>query len=252
MPGRKNLSTILLVEDNPDLQDYLTDSLSSQFNVIRAGNGNEGIIMAMDHVPDLIISDIMMPGKNGYELTSELRRNIETSHIPIILLTAKAGQESKIEGLKKGADDYLNKPFDEEELHLRVRNILQNRRKLQEKYRKQITVNPSEIDVESLDEKFLMTVTNIIEKDLSDNSINGDLISKKMGLSRSQLYRKLMALTGLSINHFIRSIRLKRAAQLLQKRSVTVSEAAYLTGFESLSYFTKKFREEFGKLPSEY
>lgn len=244
--------TILLVEDNRDLQVYLRNILSVKYNVLQAENGTEGVDTALKKIPDVVISDVMMPDKDGFQLTSALKKNNETCHIPIILLTAKAGHESKIEGLERGADDYINKPFDEEELMLKLRNILRNRQKMQEKYRKQITVNPADYHVESIDEQFLANLCLIIENELSNPSLGADFICKKIGISHSQLNRKLNALINLSINQFIRSLRLKRAAQLLNKKAATISEIAYMSGFENLSYFTKKFKEEFGILPSEY
>ena len=254
--GNKNNSkrkeSILVVEDNIDLRSYISESLSHKYQVSEAKNGTEGIDLAMKNVPDIIISDVMMPETDGYQLTSAIKNNFRTSHIPVILLTAKADRDSKIVGLQKGADDYISKPFDEDELMLRIENILQNRKRLQEKYRKQITVNPSEVEVKSFDEQFLLKLAGIIEQEISNPALNVDFLSQKIGLSRPQLFRKLKALTDLSINQFIRSTRLKRAAQLLKKKSATISEIAFNTGFDNLSYFTKRFKEEFGKLPSEY
>ena len=248
----KYKETVLVVEDNNDLRNYLDELLSKEYNVIASCNGTEGIESALKNNPDIIISDVMMPEMDGYQLTSTLKDNINTSHIPIILLTAKGGRESKIEGLQKGAEDYITKPFDEEEILLKIKNIFINRKKMQEKYRKQIIANPSDIKVQSMDEQFLVKLTGIIEKNISNPQLNVDFICSEMIFSRPQLYRKLKALTDLSINQFVRSIRLKRAAQLIKQNSGTISEIAYNTGFENLSYFSKKFKEEFGILPSEY
>jgi signal transduction histidine kinase/DNA-binding response OmpR family regulator len=248
----KHKNSVLLVEDNKDLRSYMSQSLSVNYVVIEANNGTEGIDLAKREIPDIIISDVMMPETDGYQMASTIKSNIETCHIPIILLTAKAGRESKIRGLETGADDYINKPFDEEELLLKIKNILHNRQKLQDKYKKRISPNPSEIKETSMDEQFIVKLICLIEKDLSNKGMDVDYLAGHIGLSRQQLYRKLKAITGLSPVEFIRSIRLKRAAQLIKQRTATVSEIAFLTGFENLSYFSKRFKEEFGLLPSEY
>ncbi len=208
--------------------------------------------MAKKEIPDIIISDVMMPETDGYQLTLKIREHIETSHIPIILLTAKAGRESKIEGLQRGADDYINKPFDEEELTLKIKNILQRRQRMQDKYRKQISVNPSDIIAVSLDDQFLIKLTAVIEKYLSEPNLDVDFLSKEIGMSRQHMHKKLKALTDYSPNEFIRVIRLKRAAQLLKAKAASVSQTAYETGFDNLSYFTKRFKEYFHVLPSDF
>jgi DNA-binding response OmpR family regulator len=248
----KNKETVLLVEDNNDLRSYISDSLSAKYNVLKAINGKEGIEIAKKDVPDIIISDVMMPETDGYQMTSVLKAHIETSHIPIILLTAKAGRDSKIEGLERGADDYINKPFDEEELILKIKNILQSRQRMQDKYRKQISVNPSEISAVSLDDQFLIKLTTIIEKYLSETRLDVDFLSKEIGMSRQHMHKKLKALTDYSPNEFIRLIRLKRAAQLLRLKTSSVSQIAYETGFDNLSYFTKRFKELYHVLPSDF
>jgi signal transduction histidine kinase/DNA-binding response OmpR family regulator len=250
--SKKNKETILLVEDNSNLRSYLSNSLSVEYNVIEAENGLEGIKIAKTEIPDIIISDIMMPEADGYQLTSAIRRDIETCHIPIILLTAKTGSDCKIEGLERGADDYINKPFDEEELQLKIKNILHNRQKLQEKVRKQNLSTPSEIIENSMDDQFILKLVAIIEKDISNTLLDVEYLSKNIGLSRQQLYRKLKAISGQTPVEFIRTVRIKRAAQLILKKASPINEIAYMTGFENLSYFAKRFKEEFGQFPSEY
>jgi signal transduction histidine kinase/DNA-binding response OmpR family regulator len=251
--GSKKLrEKILLVEDNTDLRNYLNKSLSSDYIIIEAINGTEGIKTAKREIPDIIISDVMMPETDGYQLTSAIRAQIETCHIPIILLTAKAERESKIEGLERGADDYINKPFDEEEIHLKVKNILNGRQKLHEKFKIQNLASPSEISIHSMDDQFILKLVGIIEKEISNALLDVEYLSKNIGLSRQQLYRKLKAITGLTPVEFMRSIRIKRAAQLIQQKAATISEIAFMTGFENLSHFAKRFKEEYGQLPSEY
>lgn len=245
--------SLLVVEDDDDLRNYLKDIFySNQLKIILALNGKEGIKLAKKHFPDIIISDIMMPYCSGYELLEELKSNLETSHIPIILLTSKTERDEKLKGLNLGADDYLEKPFDVKELEIKVGNLLNTRKQLQEKYIKQINVLPSEITTNSLDEKLLIHVTEIIEKNISNSGLSIDTLSKEVGLSRQHLHRKIKVLTDLTPSQFINSIRLKRAAQLLKQKSGSVSEIAFQTGFENLSYFTKKFKEFFQVLPSEY
>lgn len=244
--------TILLVEDNPDLRSYLSRSLSDKYNVIEAADGHEGITQAKKEMPDIIISDVMMPGTDGYQLTSTIRSQVETCHIPIILLTAKIGRDNKIEGLERGADDYIYKPFDEDEIHLKVNNILLNRQKLQESFKKKNLATPSSIEVKSMDEQFIAKLVTVIELNILDNQFSVDVLADNIGLSRQQLYRKLKAISGRTPAEFIRSVRIQRAAQLIAQNAAPIGEIAFLTGFENLSYFSKRFKEEYGVLPSEY
>jgi len=245
--------SLLIVEDDDDLRNYLKDVFyNNQFKIILAKNGKEGIKLAKKHIPDIIISDIMMPYCSGYELLEELKSDVETSHIPIILLTSKTERDEKLKGLNMGADDYMGKPFDEKELEIKVENLLNIRKQLQLKYIKQINVSPSEITTSSLDEKLLIQITEIIEKKILNSELSIDMLAKEVGLSRQHLHRKLKALTDLTPSQFINSIRLKRAAQLLKQKSGSVGEIAFQTGFENLSYFTKKFKELFQVSPSEY
>ncbi len=248
----KQKETILIVEDNKDLRTYLSNCLLVNYNVIESENGSDGIKKAVKWIPDIIISDIMMPETGGYQLLAKVKKDIKTSHIPVILLTAKADQYSKLEALEIGADDYLSKPFDEKELLLRIQNILQNRKRLQEKLRLQFSANPAEINTPSKDEVFLGKLIKIVEDNISNATLDVENLSSQIGLSRQQLFRKLKALINQSKNQFIRTIRLKKARQLLQQNTAGVSEIAYLTGFDNLSYFARKFKEEFKVLPSEY
>lgn len=194
----------------------------------------------------------MMPKMNGFQFCAEIKKDERTSHIPVILLTAKASGESRIEGLETGADDYLTKPFDHRELEVRIKNLIEQRRKLQEKFRREITVNPGDITVTSIDQRLVQTAINIVEKNISDPDFDTTIMAKEVGVSRMLLNTKLKALTGLSTGEFIRTIRLKRAAQLLQQSYGNVTDVAYEVGFQSLSYFAKTFREQFGISPSRY
>jgi YesN/AraC family two-component response regulator len=219
---------------------------------LEAENGLKGYEQALEVIPDLIISDVMMPGMDGVTLCKKLKTNEHTSHIPLILLTARADTESKISGLETGADDYLTKPFQIQELQVRVKNLIDSRRKLRERYSHSLTVEPTEVAVTSTDEKFLQKALAIIEANLSNTAFDVETFSKEIGMSRGHLHRKLTTLIDQSPSDFIRTIRLKRAAQLLDKQAGNVSEVAFQVGFNSLTYFTKCFREFYGKTPSEY
>jgi len=185
-------------------------------------------------------------------LTKKLKQDIRTSHIPVILLTAKAGEESKIKGLETGADAYVNKPFNTKELLVRAKNLIEQRRKLREKFKKNITIDPSEVTVTSIDENFLRKVANIVEKNIDDSEFSVEQFSREMSMDRNNLYRKLKKLINQSSSQFIRTIRLKRGAQLLKQKAASISEIAYMVGFEKPSYFTESFKKQFGVPPSEY
>ncbi|MCE7065199.1 ATP-binding protein [Dyadobacter sp. CY326] len=243
---------LLVVEDHVALRQFMRETLAVHYTVDEASNGLEGYEKAVKQLPDLIISDVMMPGFDGLMLCEKLKTDQRTSHIPIILLTAKAGMESKLQGLVNGADEYMTKPFSLEELHLRVKNLLESRQKLREKYARQITLQPTEITVTSTDEQFLQRALALVEEQMSNPAFDVTDLSRGVGMSRSNLHRKLTALTGHSANAFIRSVRLKRAAYLLERGYGNVGEVAAQVGFSSLNYFARCFREVYGKNPSEY
>ncbi|MEX2235581.1 MAG: ATP-binding protein [Cyclobacteriaceae bacterium] len=243
---------VLIVEDNSDMRQYIRRTLSEFYHLSEAANGRAGVEKAQEIIPDLIISDIMMPEMDGYKLCKLIKTNELTSHIPVILLTAKADRDSKLAGLETGADDYLSKPFDAAELKLIVRNRIDERRKLREKFAKEITLEPRQISVTSLDEKFLTKVLSIIEGRLEDENFSIDELSREAGYSNMHFYRKIKALTGQTPSQFLRTIRLKRAAVLLSRNSDNVTQIAYSVGFSSLSYFNKCFKEQFGVTPGQY
>ena len=242
---------VLVVEDNADVRAYMREYLVSGYDVQEAHDGAEGIEKAKETIPDLIISDVMMPKKDGYELCKTLKLDEKTSHIPIILLTAKAGTENKIEGLETGADDYLTKPFDAKELLVRVKNLIDLRRKLRERFSVGQVLKPGDIAVTSIDDAFLQKAMAVVEQRMGDEEFGVEQLRNELGMSRTQLHRKLTALTNQSAGDFIRYMRLQRAKDLLQKNAGTVSEIAYQVGFNSVAYFTKCFREQFGAVPSE-
>ena len=242
---------VLVVEDNIDVRAYIRRYLVPTYQVVEARDGAEGVEKAKESIPDLIISDVMMPKMDGYELCKTLKLDEKTSHVPIILLTAKAGTENKIEGLETGADDYLTKPFDAKELLVRIKNLIDLRRKLREKFSVGQVLKPGEIAVTSIDDQFLRKVMGVVEARLSDENFSVEDLAREVAMSRSQLHRKLTALTNQSPSDFIRYMRLHRAMDLLKKNAGTVSETAYAVGFSGVSYFSKCFQEQFGVLPSE-
>jgi DNA-binding response OmpR family regulator len=243
---------VLLVEDNTDLRKYLRKVLEEDFTLYEGANGAEGVALAGQHLPDLIISDVMMPIKDGFELCFEIKSTEVTSHIPVLLLTAKADMESKLEGLKTGADYYLAKPFEPRELLTASNNLIAQRKKLRENFSKKLLLQPKEWEGASADERFLQKLMEFTEEKVSEPDFSVEDMQQEMGISRMQLHRKLKALTDQSATEFIRTIRLKRAAEMLQKDFDNVSQVAYQVGFSSLSYFTKCFKEQYGTLPSEY
>ncbi len=247
-----DLPIALLVEDNPDIAQYLQVCLEGHYQLIMASNGQEGIDQALEHIPDIIISDVMMPEKNGFELCETLKEDMRTSHIPIILLTAKSGVESRIAGLKQGADDYLAKPFNEEELQVRMQNLLEIRRKLQERYQN-VYAQPlpkAKVAATSVEDAFILKIKEIFEDRMIDPDFALDSLSQELNLSRSNLYRKIKALTGRSPSVFLRSLRLQKARQLLLSSNLSVKQVAYDVGFSDPSYFSRTYTEEFGESPS--
>jgi len=250
---------ILIVEDNSDLRLYIRGYLDNSYSIIEAEDGQQGLERAIENVPDLIISDVMMPKMDGFELCERLKTDQRTSHIPIIILTARAGIESKIEGLETGADDFITKPFDPKELQTRIKNLIDQRRKLQDRFMKNIRkfgiehlVEIETDEMTSMDQKFMQKVIQAVHKYLSDPEFNTEMLSSSISLSRMQVHRKLSALTGQTPGRFIRSIRLNKAAEMLKNKTGTVTEIAFEVGFNNLSYFAKCFHEQFGKTPKEF
>lgn len=243
---------ILVVEDNRDVRAYIRQYLEPAFKVIEAIDGMDGVEQALEIIPDLIITDVMMPKRDGNELCRILKTEEKTSHVPIIMLTAKADRDSKVQGLEIGADDYLIKPFDSKELLARVNNLVNQRRKLRERFSRELVLKPQEIAITPMDEVFLNRVKAVVEKHLGDEEFEVEDFGHEVGMSRSQIHRKLKALTDQSASQFIRSMRLQRAVELLTKKAGTIAEIAYEVGFGSQAYFTKCFHEQFGCAPKEY
>jgi len=243
---------LLVVEDNADVRAHIYENLNAEFHILEAADGEEGLKKAIEKIPDLVVTDLMMPWKDGVEMTKELKTNEYTSHIPVIMLTAKANVESKIEGLETGADDYITKPFNIDELKARITNLIEQRKKLRERFSQEVKLEPKDIAITSADVKFLDRAIAIIEDHMGDFEFDAATFQEEMNMSRSQLFRKLRALTDQSATEFIRSIRLKRAANLIEQGFGNVAEVTYEVGFNNLSYFAKCFKEVYGVSPSEY
>ncbi len=252
IPAVTSQYEILVVEDNSDLRSYINKILSPEYNVQEAVDGIQGFEVAEATIPDLIISDVMMPKMNGYELCKKLKSDEKTNHIPVIMLTAKAARENKLEGLQKGADDYLVKPFDEQELKLRVGNLLTLRERLQKRFQLEINLKPKEIKVSSVHQQFLEKLKEAVEKHIDNELFSVDDLGKELGMSRSQIHRKLKALTNQSATSFIRKYRLHRAADLIKQDVGNITEIAYMVGFNSQTYFSSSFQDLFGASPSEF
>lgn len=244
---------ILVVEDNKELRLHLKNELKQDFKIREAINGAEGLEMVSKYYPDVIISDVMMPEMDGFELCRRVKTQIETCHIPVVLLTARSLQEDRIEGYNTGADEYLPKPFNIHVLRARIKNLLEAKNRLRQKFTAIGGVLPSsEITTNSLDEAFLDKATTVVMDNVSDPDFNLEILLKEMGISRSQFYRKINSLTGQNPSNFIRTIRLKHASELLLKNQHSIKEVAYLVGFNSSAYFAKTFGELFGQTPTQF
>jgi signal transduction histidine kinase/CheY-like chemotaxis protein len=248
----RDKNIILIVEDNADVREYTASVFRPEFKVLEAANGKEGFDMAVQYIPDIIISDLLMPEMSGDVFCKKIKKDERTSHIPFILLTAVTSKESENEALKTGADDYITKPFDINILKIKVDNLLSLRNTLREKYKNDFLIHPSVVTLVSPEEKFLKKAVDIIEKYIDDPDFDIERFASEIGASRMQLYRKLEALTNMTVKEFIRDIRIKRAAQLLEQNKLTVSEIVYQVGFRDLAYFRKCFRDQYGTSPSEY
>ncbi len=244
--------TLLIIEDNDDMRGFIKSIFIDEFKILEAGDGTTGCKIAVEEIPDVIISDIMMPGMNGFELCDKIKNNIKTNHIPVMLLTAKTGDENEIKGYKTGADDYLTKPFNSDLLEIRIKRLIETRERLRQYFTKEFLLNPSEVKLNSPEDEFLRKAVKVVEDNIENPDLNVELLMEELAVSRTQLFRKLKAITNYSANQFIRNIKLKRAAQLLRHHSYNITEVLYLSGFNSHSYFTSCFKEVYGCLPKEY
>ena len=247
----ESLPVIQIIEDNVDVCSYLAHILKQDYELLFDYNGIDGLNNVITVVPDILITDLMMPGKDGFEVCDEIKSNPITNHIPIIMLTAKADTESKLKGLKIGADVYLEKPFDEKELIIRIAKLLEQRESLRQKYRNPDFWEDSNSKNTNDQDEFVLKVRNIIEKNIDDSSFGILELCRALGVSRSNLHRKLKALTDLSTSAFIQKVRLQKAHQLLKNSEKNVSEIAYEVGFEDPAYFSRLYSKAFGHPPSE-
>jgi len=251
LQGRQRY-TILVIDDNNGFRDYLREALKTTFTIQEAEDSQRGLDLAAQILPDLIITDLIMPDLQGESLCFRLKQNEKTSHIPIIILTSEGDQYTRVKSFYLGADDYMTRPFQLVELQIRIQNLIQSRKVLQKKYSKHIELKPSPVEVQSEDELFLKRVMEVVEKNMDNPMFGSEQFAEQMGLSQTRLYRKLITLTGYASNDFIRRMRLKRAADLLQKHAGNVGEVAYQVGFNSLSYFAKCFKELHQYSPRNY
>lgn len=250
--GQGEKETVLIVEDNIGIQESLEEILHTDFRVLQAYNGEEGFEIAISEFPDLIISDVMMPVMDGIEFSKKLKSNTLTSHVPIIMLTARASLENEMEGFETGADAYIVKPYNEDLLKTRINNLLNNRRLIREKFINDNLLTPQELAISSQDQLFLEALYKSLESNLESNNIKAEIISTEIGMSHSVMYKKIKALTGLTYVEFIRDYRLSIAKQLINDMGYSVSEACYKVGYSDRKYFSKLFKKKFKKNPSEF
>ena len=243
---------LLIVEDNSDVRNYIRNNLEQEYRILEAVDGEDGWNKSVDHIPDLIISDVMMPKIDGFELCKKLKTEERTSHIPIILLTAKATSQDKIEGFETGADEYIMKPFETDELRVRIKNLIEQRKRIHEHFRKHGLVELDESKITDIDKKFLQKVLDAVNENISCTSFNVESLAERLSVHRSVLHKKIVSLTGEPPVEFIRIIRLKKAAELIEKKFGNLSEIALEVGFNNPAYFSECFKKQFGISPSQY
>lgn len=246
------LPSLLIVEDNSDVRKYISMILENQYRIIEAIDGEEGLNKSFEQIPDLIISDIMMPKLDGFQLCSKLKTDSRTSHIPVIILTAKATMQDKINGLEIGADDYIMKPFEASELKARIKNLLEQRKRLHEHFRQHGLFEIEGKNITPVNQKFLKKTVAIITEHISDTSFGVEMLAENMAVSRSLLLKKIEALIGEPPSELIKRIKLNKAAKLIEKNFGNISEVALEVGFNNPSYFAECFRKQFGFSPSQY
>ena len=237
---------LLIVEDNYDVRNYIRTNLDNGYRIIEAVDGEDGWNKSTNNLPDLIVSDVMMPKMDGFELCKRIKTDERTSHIPVILLTAKAAKQDKLDGYEIGADDYIMKPFEPDELSARIKNLIIQRKKLQEHFKKNGVVEFEQSHITSVDKKFLQKVLDRITQHISDSSFSVELLSEDLGISRSVVHRKILSLTGETPGDLIRRIRLNKAAELIKKKFGNLSEIALEVGFNNPAHFSESFKKQFG------
>jgi DNA-binding response OmpR family regulator len=252
IPVSKTKATILIVEDNKPLRKFMKSILEEDYNILEAENGKKALETAIKKSPDLIVSDVIMPVMVGTELCASIKKDVRTSHIPIILLTSRTSLVYKIEGLESGANDYISKPFDISEFKLRIKNILRSSSKLKEKYTNEDPLQPNEVIVSSLDEKLYKKALKIVEENISNEQFDIPFFCSELGVSRTMLFVKIKAWTNFTPNEFIQHFRMKRATQLLEQGKINISQVSYKVGFKNPKYFSKCFQKKFGQTPTQY
>ena len=250
--GDKKRGTILIVEDNNEIRHYLSSGLAELFNTLEAGNGEEALEKLKENEVDIIVTDVMMPVMDGIKLCKNVKQNIRTCHIPVIILSARSEIKDQMEGLQMGADDYIPKPFSLAILTTKIQNMMRTRRRMLERYSKSLEVEPEKITFNAMDEALLKRAVAIVEKNMDNIEFSTDEFAREMNMSRSNLHLKLKAITGESTIDFIRKIRFNEAAKLLKDGRYTVAEVSTMVGFNTPSYFATSFKKYFGCLPTEY
>jgi YesN/AraC family two-component response regulator len=249
---KENEHSILIIEDNHDLRNFIVNRLRVQYETYEADNGQTGLQLAFDTIPDLIVCDVVIPGKDGMALTNIFKSDIRTSHIPVILLTAKTNIEQQIEGMKNLADAYITKPFNAQFLEQTIKSLLSNRSRLKDHFTGELSSSLKTQSVGKLDKKFINEFTVLVESNLSNEDLNVEDICKNMGVSRVQLYRKVKALLNINVNDYILNTRLQKAKYLLQHEEFSIGEIAYKVGFSSPAYFSTVFKSKFGVTPKAF
>lgn len=249
LPNEEAKTTLVIIEDNPDLAGYLNHKLSAQYLVTVVDSAEAGLEVILEKVPDVIITDVMLPGKDGFWLIKQVKEDFRVSHIPVIMLTAKGQLESQLEGVKSGADIYMAKPFNQSLLEANIETLLENRKRLRRRLENEV-VNPG--TVQAKERKFLAHFESVLEKRLSDHELSVEQLSRDMGMSRVQLYRKMTALTNRSVNDYIADFKIKKAKILLSNEEYNISEIAYKLGFSSPGYFTTFFKQHTGETPRDW
>jgi DNA-binding response OmpR family regulator len=242
----------LIVEDNADVRRYICSVLENKYRIVEGQNGEEGLRNSLEFIPDLIITDIMMPKMDGFQLCGTLKADSRTSHIPVIMLTAKATTDDKINGLEIGADDYIMKPFEAQELEARVRNLIEQRKRLHEHFRTHGLIDMADKNITSVDQKFLRKASEVMNEHIAETSFSVEVFAEEMAVSKSLLLRKMESLLGEPPSELIKRTRLNKAAKLIEAKAGNVSEIAFDVGFSNPSYFAECFRKQFGCTPTQY
>lgn len=245
-------TNILIIEDNAEVRDFIRICLQTDHTVSEAANGREGWDCAVSDLPDLIITDVMMPEMNGNEFCQRLKNDVRTSHIPVIMLTAKTSIDQQLEGLESGADVYLTKPFSVKVLQSYVKNLLRLKESQRQHFSQKIFLEPTQTEIGTVDKKFMERLMEVIEANLNNPEFHVSALAREVGMSTAVLYKKFNALTQMPIGEFIKSLRLKKAALLLRNDKLNIAEVAWEVGFNDRKYFSKEFKKFFGQTPSEY